>query len=80
MELGFKAKKLLPDALWDEIAPLFSPDPARPKGGRPPVGSREALIGTLVKTLATMTPAETPLECLFERHLFAVKRSASRDR
>ena len=41
------AKKLLPDALWAEIAPLFPPDPARPKGGRPPVGSREALTGML---------------------------------
>ena len=41
------AKKLLPDALWAEIAPLFPPEPARPKGGRPPVGSREALTGIL---------------------------------
>lgn len=41
------AKKLLPDALWDEITPLFPPDPPRPKGGRLSVGSREALIGIL---------------------------------
>lgn len=41
------AKKLLPDALWDEIECLFPPEPARPKGGRPPIGSREALTGIL---------------------------------
>ena len=41
------AKKLLPDALWDEIAPLFPPEALRPKGGRPPIGSREALTGIL---------------------------------
>ena len=51
------AKKLLSDALWDEIAPLFPPDPARPKGGRPPVGSREALIGILF-VLYTAIPWE----------------------
>ena len=41
------AKKLLSDALWDEIAPLFPAEAARPKGGRPPIGSREALTGIL---------------------------------
>lgn len=41
------AKTLLPDALWDEIASLFPPEPARPKGGRPPIGSRKALTGIL---------------------------------
>ena len=49
------AKKLLPDVLWDEIAPQFPHDPPRPKGGRPPVGSREALIGILF-VLYTATP------------------------
>ena len=51
------AKQLLPDALWAQIAALFPPDPPRPKGGRPPVGSREALIGILF-VLYTATPWE----------------------
>lgn len=41
------AKKLLPDALWSKIAPLFRPEAAPPKGARPPIGSREALTGIL---------------------------------
>lgn len=51
------AKKLLPDALWAEIAPLFPPDRPRPKGGRPPVGAKEALIGVIF-VLYTATPWE----------------------
>ena len=39
---------LLPDALWHEIEPLLPPPPPpSPKGGRPPVGRREALAGIL---------------------------------
>ena len=56
-ELGRMAKPLLPDALWDEIAPLFPPDAPRPKGGRPPVGSRAALTGILF-VLYTAIPWE----------------------
>lgn len=41
------AKTLLPAALWAEIAPLFPPAALRPKGGRPRVENREALIGIL---------------------------------
>jgi transposase len=41
------AKPLLPDALWSEIAPLFPPAVPRPKGGRPPVEDRKALLGIL---------------------------------
>jgi transposase len=41
------AKKLLPDELWGEIAPLIPPDPPRPKGGRPPVPARNALTGIM---------------------------------
>lgn len=40
-------KKLLPDDLWVEIARLMPADPPRPKGGRPRVEAREALIGIL---------------------------------
>lgn len=41
------AKKLLPDDLWAEIGPLMPTNPQRPKGGRPRVEAREALIGIL---------------------------------
>lgn len=41
------AKKLLPDAFWSEIAPLFPAAVPRPKGGRPRVANREALLGIL---------------------------------
>jgi transposase len=51
------AKKLLPDDLWAEIAPLLPPDRARPKGGRPPVEARDALIGILF-VLYTAIPWE----------------------
>ena len=51
------AKKLLPDALWAEIAPLMPPDTPRPKGGRPPVGARAALTGILF-VLYTAIPWE----------------------
>ena len=51
------AKKLLPNALWAEIAPLVPPDAPRPKGGRPPVGAREALTGILF-VLYTAIPWE----------------------
>jgi transposase len=41
------AKTLLPDALWAEIAPLFPAAEPRPKGGRPRVEHRAALLGIL---------------------------------
>lgn len=41
------AKKLLPDEFWAEIASLMPVGAARPKGGRPSVGNREALLGIL---------------------------------
>lgn len=56
-KLGGMAKKLLPDALWAEIAPLIPPERARPKGGRPPVPARDALLGILF-VLATGIPWE----------------------
>ena len=40
-------KKLLPDDLWAEIAPLMPVPAACPQGGRPPVAARAALIGIL---------------------------------
>src|SRR5438876_2602711 len=41
------ARELLPDALWAEIQPLLSPEPPKPKGGRPRLPDRAALTGIL---------------------------------
>lgn len=41
------AKLLLPDDLWDEIAPLLPPPRPRPKGGRRRIENRAALTGIL---------------------------------
>lgn len=41
------AKPILPDALWEVIAPLLPERTPDPRGGRPPVGDREALTGLL---------------------------------
>ena len=51
------AKKLLPDDLWAEIAPLMPAREARPKGGRPAVEARDALVGILF-VLYTAIPWE----------------------
>ena len=51
------ARKLLPDELWSEIEPLIPPLPAQPKGGRPPVGARQAPLGILF-VLSTGIPWE----------------------
>ena len=55
-------KKLLPEVLWDEIAPLFPPDPPRLKGGRPPIGSRDALIGILFVPYTVIPWERLPFE------------------
>jgi transposase len=41
------AKPILPDDLWDAIAPLLPPPRAHPQGGRPPIENRAALTGIL---------------------------------
>src|SRR3990170_6286009 len=41
------AKELLPDELWETIAPLLPPQRPKPKGGRPRVPDRAALTGIL---------------------------------
>jgi len=39
------SKPLVPDALWDMIAPLLLDEPAQPKAGRPRVPDRACLTG-----------------------------------
>ena len=42
------ATELLPEALWEEVAPLLPPQPPpSPKGGRPPADNRAALQGIM---------------------------------
>jgi transposase len=41
------AKELLPNELWELIAPLLPPQRSKPKGGRPPIPQRAALTGIL---------------------------------
>jgi transposase len=41
------AKPLLTDDLWELVEPLLPPLKRFPKGGRPPIGNREALTGIL---------------------------------
>lgn len=39
------AKELVTDELWETIAPLLSPEPPKPQGGRPRIDDRAALTG-----------------------------------
>jgi transposase len=39
------SKLLVPDALWEIIAPLLPPEPPKPKGGRPRIPDRACLTG-----------------------------------
>jgi len=41
------AKPLLPDELWEIVAPLIPPEPSKPKGGRPRISDRKVLTGIL---------------------------------
>ena len=41
------ARLLLPDDLWAAIAPLLTPEPPKPKGGRPRLPDRTVLTGIL---------------------------------
>lgn len=41
------AQPLLPDDLWEIIEPILPPLVLSPKGGRPPIGNRQALTGIL---------------------------------
>jgi transposase len=39
------AFSLVPDELWKELEPLLPKEPPKPKGGRPTVANRAALVG-----------------------------------
>ena len=41
------AKPLVPDELWELLAPLLAPEPPKPRGGRPRVPNRATLTGIL---------------------------------
>ncbi len=51
------AKPLLPDRLWQEIAPLLPPERPKPTGGRPRIPDRAALTG-IIFVLKTGIPWE----------------------
>jgi transposase len=55
------AKPLVSDELWAVIEPILSPRPKSPKGGRPPIGDREALTG-IIFVLKTGIPWEDLLQ------------------
>ena len=57
------AKPILPDELWEIIEPLLPPlPPPGPRGGRPPVGNREALTGILFVLKTGMGWEDLPCE------------------
>jgi transposase len=41
------AKELVSEELWEIVEPLLSPEPSKPKGGRPRVDDRAALAGII---------------------------------
>ncbi len=49
------SKPLVPDVLWEAIAPLLPPEPPKPNGGRPRVPDRAVLAG-IVFVARTGTP------------------------
>ena len=51
------AKPILPDDLWNIVAPLLPPEPPKPKGGRPRLPDRAALTG-IIFVLRTGIPWE----------------------
>jgi transposase len=45
--MGGMARPLVPDDLWAAVEPLLPPARPKPKGGRPPISDRAALIGII---------------------------------
>ena len=57
------AKPILPDKLWEIIGPLLPSLPSpNPKGGRPPLGNRQALTGILFVLKTGMGWEDLPCE------------------
>jgi transposase len=57
------AKPLLPDGLWTILEPLLPPlPPKNPKGGRPPLPHKQALIGILFVLKTGMPWEDLPAE------------------
>src|SRR5688500_5978221 len=56
------AKQLLSDELWSVCEPVIPRLKKSPKGGRPPVGNREALTGILFVLLTGIPWEDLPLE------------------
>src|SRR5215212_9392604 len=48
------AEQLVPDQIWDAIAPLLPAHPPHPKGGRPWISDR-AVLGGLIYVLRSST-------------------------
>ena len=62
-ELSTMAKPILPDKLWEIIGPLLPSLPSpNPKGGRPPLGNRQALTGILFVLKTGMGWEDLPCE------------------
>ena len=49
------AEQLVPDDIWDAIAPLLPAHPPQPNGGRPWISDR-AVLGGLIYVLRSSTP------------------------
>ena len=56
------AKPLLPDELWEVSEPLLPVQTRSPKGGRPPVGHRQALTGILFVLKTGIAWEDLPVE------------------
>lgn len=52
--------RLLPDELWERIEPHLPPVKLSPKGGRPPIPNKQALLGILLVNKTGMQWNELP--------------------
>ena len=56
------AKSLVSDEFWEVLEPLLPPQERSAKGGRPPIGHREALTGILFVLKTGMAWEDLPQE------------------